>query len=242
MCRLFAALVDARADHRDALLNAPRSLSALSQEHPHGWGVAVWSESEGWAIEKAPVRAQDCARFRACALRPGNLVLAHVRQRTVGPQGVENTHPFAHGRWVFAHNGTIEALPWLRAQTCPGRQGRCLGQTDSELFFAYLQCALEAAGVLDAPASERTDAVIRGALDRCLAQERFGAINFVLTDGETLYAHRWGRTMFVSEGSGGALVASEALADHPWREVPEGALLRCDRRSPPVWREVPRLS
>lgn len=242
MCRLFAALVDARADHRDALLEAPRSLSSLSQEHPHGWGVAVWSEREGWTVEKAPVRALDCERFRACATRSGNLVLAHVRQRTVGPQGVENTHPFAHGRWVFAHNGTIEALPWLRAQTCAHRQQGCKGETDSELFFAYLQCALEGAGVLDAPASDRTDAALRAAVDRCLALERFGAINFLLTDGETLYAHRWGRTMFVSEGEGRALVASEALGDHAWREVPEGALLRCDRRASPVWRELSRLS
>lgn len=238
MCRLFAAMVDTRADQRDALIHAPRSLAALSEEHPHGWGVAVWSDAEGWSIEKSPVRAMDCARYRACAGRPGQLVLAHVRQRTVGPLAIENTHPFSLGRWVFAHNGTIEALPWLREQTCPLRRERLIGETDSELFFNYLLGALDRAGVLDAPADPRTDSALRDAVARCLAQERFGAINFVLTDGETLYAHRWGRTLFVSEVQGGALLASEGFGDHPWREVREGSLLRCDRSSPIRWREL----
>lgn len=238
MCRLFAALVDVRADHRDALVDAPRSLRALSEEHPHGWGVAVWSEREGWTVEKSPVRAMDCERYRACATRSGNLVLAHVRQRTVGPQDLENTHPFTHGRWVFAHNGTIEALPWLREQTCAARREAVAGQTDSELFFAFLLCALDRAGVLDAPASARTDEALGEAIAQCLSQERFGAINFLLSDGETLYAHRWGRTMYVSDGGGSALVASEGFGEHPWREVPEKSFLRCDRGVSPTWRTL----
>lgn len=242
MCRLFAALVETRADHRDALFESPRSLAALSEEHPHGWGVAVWSEREGWSVEKSPVRARDCARYRDRAAVAGELVLAHVRQGTVGAQEHANTHPFIHGRWVFAHNGTIDALPWLRAQTCPVRQRACEGATDSELFFAYLLAALDAEGVLDLPASARTDRVIRDAVARCLAREGFGAINFLLTDGVTIYAHRWGRTLFVSEGEGRAMVASESLAEHRWREVPEGALLRCDRGRAPRWRALDDLA
>lgn len=238
MCRLFAALVEPRAHHRLALLDAPRSLSWLSEEHPHGWGVAVWREGDGWQIEKSPVRARDCARYRDAAAREGNLVLAHVRQRTVGPQGIENTHPFRHGRWVFAHNGTIEDIAWLRGETDPARSAACEGSTDSELFFAYLLTALDAAGVVDLCADARTDAAIVAALDRALGRARFGAANFLLTDGETLYAHRWGRTMFVSDREDGALVASETLTEEAWRPVAEGTLLRADRGARPVWRVI----
>jgi glutamine amidotransferase len=36
-------------------------------------------------------------------------VLAHLRRATVGRVALENTHPFCHGSWVFAHNGTLPA-------------------------------------------------------------------------------------------------------------------------------------
>lgn len=242
MCRLFAAVAETRTHHRHALLEAPRSLSWLSEEHPHGWGVAVWRDDAGWTIDKSPVRARDCARYREAAGREGDVVLAHVRQRTVGPQGVVNTHPFHHGRWVFAHNGTIEDLAWLRAQTCPQRRGACEGETDSELFFAYLLTALDGAGRVDVAADARTDAALADAVRAALGRERFGAANFLLTDGATLYAHRWGRTMHVAEGTRGALVASEAITDDAWRGVDEGTLLRADRGSHPAWRVVARTA
>lgn len=238
MCRLFAALVDPRRHHRFALLDAPRSLAWLSEEHPHGWGVAVWAEEQGWQVEKRPVRAKDCEAYRDAAAREGNLVLAHVRQRTVGPQGIENTHPFRRGRWVFAHNGTIEDLDWLRDQTASRYRAACEGSTDSELFFSYLLTALDAAGRVDADPDARTDLAVTDALRSALARPRFGAVNFLLTDGRTLYAHRWGRTMFVTDGPHGAMVASEALTDDPWRPVEEGALLRCDQRAGAGWRVV----
>jgi glutamine amidotransferase len=238
MCRLFAALVSTPRHHRRALVDAPRSLAGLSDEHPHGWGVAVWRDDEGWRIDKRPVRARDCDRYRACAAQEGEVVIAHVRQGTVGPQALHNTHPFRRGRWVFAHNGTIEDLDWLRAQTCPDRQRDCEGQTDSELFFSYLLSALDAAGVVDAPADARTDAALVGALDGALARARFGAVNFLLSDGRTLYAHRWGRTMLVADGDGGGLVASEVPEGEDWRVVPEGTLLRVERGLRPSWREV----
>lgn len=242
MCRLFAAVAETQRHHRHALLDAPRSLSSLSEEHPHGWGVAVWRDGAGWIIDKSPVRALDCARYREAAARAGEVVLAHVRQRTVGPQGVSNTHPFRRGRWVFAHNGTIEDLPWLRAQTCPQRRGACEGETDSELLFAYLLTALDAANRLDAPADAATDTALAGALRAALSREGFGAANFLLSDGAVLYAHRWGRTMHVAERVDGALVASEAITDDAWQGVDEGTLLRTDRQARPSWRLVARTA
>ncbi|HEY5910644.1 MAG TPA: class II glutamine amidotransferase, partial [Verrucomicrobiae bacterium] len=35
------------------------------------------------------------------------VVVAHVRDASVGPVTELNTHPFVHGPWLFAHNGTV---------------------------------------------------------------------------------------------------------------------------------------
>ena len=37
-------------------------------------------------------------------------LVAHGRYATVGTQKDENTHPFRWRRWLFAHDGTIEAF------------------------------------------------------------------------------------------------------------------------------------
>ena len=86
-----------------------------------------------------------------------------------------------------------------------------------------------------------------------------GATLLLLSDGQCLYAHRSGRTLYLlerhpedrvrihreSHETGAAidtlwgehrhaiLIASEAMTDEPWREIPDGTLLRCDREPLP---------
>ena len=78
---------------------------------------------------------------RRYPIRSENIV-AHIRKATQGRVALENTHPFVRelwGRyWVFAHNGTIKDQAFLRARTSPARLGELRGETDSELFFAFL--------------------------------------------------------------------------------------------------------
>lgn len=256
MCRLLGVVASERTDFRVVLRDAPRSLALLSHQHPHGWGIAVYDSDTGWTLLKHAARAADDARFHEMAAGSrGTLLVAHVRQRTVGPVTVENTHPFRRGRWVFAHNGTIEDQDYLHAHASPERLAEIEGQTDSELFFAYLLTRLDRAGVTTEGASATTDAALLGAMREALARPSFGACNFLLTDGETLYAHRFGRTLFVLErgprdavrerrvsAETGALIetpwsprrravliASERITEEPWQELPEGALVRADR-------------
>ncbi len=236
---------------RFCLRDAPRSLAVLSPEHPDGWGVAVHDGAD-WQVEKEPACAQEDAQFAAVsATRRGRVLIAHVRKRTVGAIGRDNTHPFVRDRWTFAHNGTIDDQAFLRAHCAPERLAEIVGQTDSELFFAYLLTALDARP--DAPDDALADAL------RALVKRSGVAANFLLGDGEVLYAHRFGRTLFTlarrpgdevrtertsvetfatletpwTPRRGAVLIASEQISDEPWREVPSGTLLRVDRGALP---------
>jgi glutamine amidotransferase len=265
MCRLLGVVASEATDFRFALHQAPRSLALLSREHPHGWGVAVYGSPAGWSVQKRPAAAHEDDSFHQCAIGTrGAVLLAHVRYRTVGSSTLENTHPFRSGRWVFAHNGTITDTEYLRAESSTARLAYVTGETDSELFFAYLLTRLDKHGLTDHPASGATDALLRRTMSELVARPNFGACNFLLSDGETLYAHRFGRTLCllervpqdpvrtsrVSIETGASietdwtsrrravLVASEKLSDEPWVDVGEGELLRVDRSPKPAWRKL----
>lgn len=234
MCR-FLAIVAARAVELRACLQAgPRSLAELSREHPDGWGVALFEpRGRAWEIHRGVDRALDCARFRALAAATrASVLIGHIRQKTVGPTSLENTHPFAcaQGRWVFAHNGTVTDVAYLRAHTAPERAREVRGQTDSERLFAFLLTRLDEAGLTGAPASAATDRLLAATCAELRARPGIGAFNFLLSDGESTYAHRFGRSMFLLERPHGeALVASEELTSEAWSLVEEGTLLRMDR-------------
>jgi predicted glutamine amidotransferase len=249
---------------RFCLHQAPRSLSSLSREHPHGWGIAVHDAGQDdWRIHKEAAPAHGDERFvDAAAESRGHVLVAHVRKRTVGPVGIENTHPFRRGRWVFAHNGTLDDQEGLRRDTSPARLAEVMGATDSELFFAYILTHIDA----EAPAEEATHEAVERALVRVidgvspgLAGSKGGAANFLLSNGEDLYAFRMGRSLFQLERKPGdevrpsrrspetgavidtpwtprrraVLVASEALTDEPWQAMEEGTLLAVRRRPEP---------
>lgn len=269
MCRLLGIVSSEPTEFRIILQEGPRSLAGLSREHRDGWGLAVFepdgdpSARDGWRLHKAVACAAEDDGFRRLATARGALLISHVRRRTVGAVSLANTHPFRAGRWVFAHNGTIRDRDYLRSMISERRQREVKGHTDSELFFAYLLSELDAADMADVPATPTTDMAIGEAIRRVCADPDFGSVNFLLSDGLTMYAHRFGRTLFVLErrpcdevrparrsrtgatvvtGWSGhrtaVLVASEAMTDEPWRPVAEGELLRIDRRPEPHCRRV----
>ncbi len=238
MCRLLAVVRSGRSGWRQRLVDAPRSLRSLSREHPHGWGVAVHTTDGGWSVDRQPRAAFDDEGFAVAAERSGTVLLAHVRQGTVGAVATHNTHPFRRGRWVFMHNGTIESVAWMRERASASRLDEVEGQTDSEQLFAWLLSRLDEAALTDAPCGEETDRVIADAMREARAAKGSGAINVVLSDGDTVYAHRWGRTLFLraSDDGGVVSVASEPDDGDPtWREIAEGSLLRLDRTPTVRW-------
>jgi predicted glutamine amidotransferase len=263
MCRLLAVVSSETTDFRFSLHEAPRSLAALSPDHPHGWGLAVHGSS-GWELHKHAVCAREDVRFGDLAASArGELLIAHVRKKTVGQTSVRNTHPFRRGRWVFAHNGTIEQVPYLEARTSPARLAEIEGDTDSERLFAFLLTVIDHVGATDGGSSHQKplDDALGELMSAATRDPSFGACNFLLSDGVVTYAYRSGRTLFLLERGRGdqvvlsrrspetdatvetswsgrrraILIASEQMTDEPWEEIPPRALLRIDAGAHPTW-------
>ena len=268
MCRLLGIVASELTEFGLGLTRAPRSLATLSREHPDGWGIAIHNADQqappaqqAWALHRGTAPAADDHRFHHLAAHSrGHMLVAHVRQKTVGPTRLENSHPFVRDGWVFAHNGTVHATETLRAGSSALRLREIAGDTDSELFFAYVLTRLDEHGLTrlhDEPSRRRVTAVVHE-LTAELRAARIGAFNFILSDGKTTFAHRFGRSLFVldrgpgdpvreqREVSPGAtimtrwtprrhaiLIASERITDEPWREVPDGTLLRIERTPTP---------
>lgn len=230
MCRLLGVVASRPVDHRTLLAERPRSLAALGEEHRDGWGLAACSSGR-WQIHKGTRPASRDARFRERAMSSsGEILVSHVRKRTVGPIRTTNAHPFVRGRWVFAHNGTIEHRAWISARTSPERAAEVRGDTDSEAFFAFILTRFDEAGVTCA-SSQGADDVLDRTLAECRARPGFGSFNFLLSDGASVYAHRFGRSLYVLERGDhrrapAVFVASEVMTGEAWREVSSGTLLR----------------
>lgn len=276
MCRLVGIVASEITEFGLVLKEAPRSLARLSKEHPDGWGVAAHGDPEaipppsarspheaGWRIHKGTRPAGECDRFHQVAARSaGNLLIAHVRQKTVGPTRIENTHPFVQSGWVFAHNGTLKDYAWMRPEISAGRMAQLRGDTDSEVLFAYFLTKLDEAGATfihnDPAMLEKATEVVEATAAHLRAKNA-GAFNFLLSDGSALFVHRFGRSLFLLERGPGdpvraerdidssasletpwtrrrhaALVASERLTDEPWTELPEASFLRIDLRPKPT--------
>ena len=265
MCRLLAISSSESTDFKIVLREAPRSLAALSREHRDGWGIAVFDAARGsWSIDRGILCATEDERFHRLAVGShGDVLVSHVRQKTVGATSLANTHPFQRGRWVFAHNGTIKDVAWLGSQVSPERHVEIEGETDSELLFAWVLTKLDETGVALEPASPRTDRTLAEATKAARDRVDFGAFSFLLSDGATTYAHRFGRSLFLLERTphdevrarrtsrdgtivetpwspqrSAVFVASERITDEPWQNVAEGMLLRVERMPAPEWRLV----
>ncbi len=228
MCRMFG-LVAARAVQARALLrDAPRSLRTLSHEHPDGWGVALRTPTD-WTIHRSTECAARCSRYAEVVDEVATcLLVAHVRQKTVGEAKLANTHPFRRGEFVFAHNGTVRAIAELVTRCSSERLAEVEGDTDSERLFALILTRIDEHG--------DTERGLVAAVAELHALSDLGSATFLLAHNERLYAHRLGRSLFTvvrhaadePRRTAAAIVASERLTDEAWVEVPERALIAFD--------------
>jgi len=254
VCRLFGFRATAPTRVEDCLVHAPNSLLVQSRrdlrgfEHADGWGIVAYAE-DGPRVERQPFPAHDGKRFRAAAGRiEAATVVAHVRRATVGVVALENTHPFGHGRWSFAHNGTVPYFDTIREELLaalgPDRRAAIHGSTDSEHLFHLILARHE-----QTPAEPLLESLRWGlcqvvAWCRAVGQEPHLGLNVLLTDGVRMVGSRWQRTLHYLDGPaalvgglcaahlarpGGEryralMIASEPLNDASWPEVPERSI------------------
>ena len=220
MCRMFGLVAAHPIGFAELLRDAPRGLRALSAEHSDGWGLAV--HTDDWAVHRGTACAARCARFDAVTGASAQVVVAHVRKKTVGETSLANTHPFRRGSFVFAHNGTVRIEP-LVARSSAARLADLEGATDSERLFAFVLTRIDEAGDVERG--------VAAAVRELHAIADLGAASFLLSCGARIYAHRMGRTLFTHATADATYIASEPLAAD-WREVHERELVVLSAREP----------
>lgn len=262
MCRLLAVRASEPVSARGPLADESNSLLAQSlgdasgMVHGDGWGIGFYQAShrEPGVIRSARSAAVDADFLHTAGHVRSHALLAHVRRASHGARRWENSHPFRHGPWLFAHNGSVSGF--LRVQrrlaeeTAPDLLASREGQTDSELVFLWLLSRLRAAGVPTSGGSatgEVLAAVVRQATVelalwcRAAAGAAEEAFNFLLTDGSVLLASRWNRSLYWTQRdepvnahlAASVVVASEPIGRGRWKEIAEQGILTVDASMAP---------
>lgn len=246
MCRMLGVVSAQPRAFALLLEQAPHNMALLSEKHPDGWGIALGQrDGATWKTHKSILRALDDPDFHKLATTAqGDIAVVHVRQKTRGDIRLDNTHPFESSPWVFAHNGTVRNTDFLRANISNDRSAAIRGETDSERLFAFLLSRI------DGIAANRAaiDNALRKATRELAAVTDVGTASFLLSNGETLYAHRLGAPLYLLQRSGfGESVCSECarnpciavttepLTDEQWVPLEDGDLVRVSKRPVPNW-------
>jgi glutamine amidotransferase len=207
---------------------------AKTETNGDGFGVGWYGEREtpGLYRELRPAWSDENLLSIVSQVR-SHLFFAHVRAATGTATSRANCHPFAHGRYLFMHNGQIGGWAAVRrrveAMIPDELYAARAGTTDSEaIFLAALSRGLDhdPVGAMTATLRDVKAHMRAARVDEPL---RFTA---TLTDGHTVWAFRWAcdarpATLYYKKGPTGLLLVSEPIdADRGcWHEVPRGGTL-----------------
>ncbi len=133
----------------------------------------------------------------------GKMFVSHIRYASEGNQTIENTHPFMRKlfgkNWVIAHNGHLKKRKMLEDMQKGFLQTSLenyqpKGESDSELAFCIIMEEMRKIG------KEATDREIVSKLNQIARRiAEYGSFNFLLSDGEKMYAYRKGNTLYYVE-------------------------------------------
>jgi len=184
--------------------------------------------------------------------------IAHVRNRSSGPNDIPNPHPFFRKslnrnlNLLFAHNGSVATDVLL--ELIKATNSNYLGLNppdypdpsylDSDLYFLFI------VEIIDTYLSESIENCIRIAvakIDSALGP-RLSQLNFVMTDGYTLWALRFAESIpdyytlyyYPSTGPEASdywIVASEPLDCNAlfWTEIPDATIVTLRPNELPVF-------
>jgi glutamine amidotransferase len=266
MCRLYGFIANEPTKVDCSLVYAQNALILQSRiderglDHADGWGIATYHDGVPELLKRTTAAFEDRMFVSSAEKTYSQAIVAHVRKATVGEISLNNTHPFVHRNWTFAHNGTLTGFnsigQRLAEETSPALQAGRKGQTDSEQFFLWLIARLQSAGLVSetgplpdedsAPWTTAATGILQKAVvdlaGRCEAANptRTPRLNFVLTNGNTLFACRWNNSLHMIRRKGlydceicgiphihhhdtvnhlAVAVASEPVTHEVWQEV-----------------------
>ena len=189
----------------------------------HGFGVA-WYVERGLQRHRTTTPMADDPSLGGHGAVTSGAVLAAARNASPGLALEErNNAPYIAGQWAFSHNGFVfdylARREDLTRKISAGGRRRIEGTTDSELAFAVVLDAIDDGAD---PGRALTRAI-------GLIGDDGSKLNLLLTDGSTIWATRWGNSLFTLEGGDHVVVASEPHDDDPrWAEVPDRSLVVAD--------------
>ncbi|MCX7720028.1 MAG: class II glutamine amidotransferase [Dictyoglomus thermophilum] len=223
MCRLFGLISPIEKKVEYYMLYARNNFKKQSERHPHGFGFG-WYENGAPKIKKSGEKALESDLFDKLAKEVSSqIIIAHIRDASDGAIKEENSHPFSYENFIFAHNGTLHKkdkifdmleYPYNKDFTSDG--------IDSEIYFRFLVQNIK---------NEKD--VILGLQKgiRKIIYLNIGSANFLLSDGERLYAFKYGRSLFYSLMEDCLIVSSEIIGEdkNRWKKFEEGLLLVVDK-------------
>lgn len=165
-----------------------------TDHHRDGWGIAFF-EGRGVRLILDPLPSADspvAELVRHYPIRSLN-VIAHIRKATQGEVRLDNTHPFQRelwGRyWIFAHNGNLrDYAPQLSGRFLP------VGSTDSERAFCHM---LEVLATRFPDGPPEPSALHEAIRQLAIGIGAHGEFNFLLSNGERLFAHCSSRLSYI---------------------------------------------
>ncbi|WPM31667.1 class II glutamine amidotransferase [Hydrogenobacter sp. T-2] len=183
MCRLFGVIANKEVDMDFSFNLADKPFREFSQDNPHGWGIGYYNKGKARVIkqglkEVGSIRNYD---FSVVETVRSRIILSHVRYATYGDYFKVNAHPFVFKDWIFAHNGSVNR-ECLKGYLSEDYLRLIEGNTDSEVYFLLIMQEIERHG--------DTLEGIRSALSIVYNCENYTGLNFILSDGNRLYAYR----------------------------------------------------
>ena len=205
MCRLFAQISPTPASAEDFLVSSEFSLLKQSDFNKKnlqedGWGIAYFGNKNEPVVSKSSEAIfKEKEKFaRAAHAVRAKVVIGHIRAAS-NPRGIakdklinmENSQPYTDGRWIFAHNGTLQ-IPEEIAENLGALRKNVKSLNDSEVYFWQF---IKHYGNTKDPA-EALEACIRenwSVWERCKQKHPekktpYTSLNVLLSDGSGLYA------------------------------------------------------
>ncbi|ROZ43885.1 ergothioneine biosynthesis protein EgtC [Rhodococcus sp. WS3] len=207
---------------------APREMRKGGVINADGFGVSWWTAGKlGRYRSSTPIWSDPTVEETLSHIRSGS-VLAAVRSATEGMAvEVGACAPFVDTTYAFSHNGVLTGWPSsvaALAQEVPTAALLTMSApTDSALLWALLRHRLQDASSLTGTSVEAALTTVIHDVEAVAPGSR---LNFLLGDGNELWASTWGHTLYVLVDELQALVASEPFDDSPqWEQVPDRHLV-----------------
>ena len=221
-------------DRQKLLLTAFKQLSqtgvvpiGTEPGHRDGWGILVYDGDTPRYLGRKPADPLSGSDYEYAVegvgrVRP-RIILGHLRKASCGSNSIENTQPFVHSQWSFAHNGTIWSLGLRQVGS----------ENDSAAYLRTLLDGLSNSNVERALAAtvKRLRSQLTSHPDN--SRQTYSSLTCLLSDGKWIYALRDFAddsmsdyyTMYYSMMQDGIVFCQEKIIDTAWKEIPNKTLV-----------------